>query len=219
MFLIQNGYPEKMVYRILYKEKNGDGITQKKHQNKKIEVANTFYVPFHSRAKKLYNILQKKFGITTVFKKTMTLGNLIKRKGKQIEKRYTKNAVYKVPCGECEKAYLGQTKNTLDTRNGQHRAMCRRKLKLSKLKSSKKDNGLAFHHIQSGHEFDFANTQVIKTDTDYYRRLIHLVNLQIRIGNDYMHGSTFANPVTVEHMSSGTRMTFEYFVRNLVEQL
>ena len=91
---IQNGYPEKMVYRILYKEKNGDGITQKKHQNEKIEVANTFYVPFHSRAKKLYNIIQKKFGITTVFKKTMTLGNLIKRKGKQIEKRYTKNAVY-----------------------------------------------------------------------------------------------------------------------------
>ena len=43
-------------------------------------------------------------------------------------------------------------------------------------------------HIQSGHEFDFANTQVIKTDTDYYRRLIlegmeikftdNLVNLQ-----------------------------------------
>ena len=66
------------IYIILYKEKNRDGITQKKHQNEKIEVANTFYVPFHSRAKKLYNVLQKKFGITTVFKKTMTLGNLIK---------------------------------------------------------------------------------------------------------------------------------------------
>ena len=112
----------------------------------------------------------------------------MKQKSKQIEKRYTKNAVYKVPCGACEKACLGQTKNTLDTRNGQHRAMCRRKLKLSKLKNSKKDNGLAFNHIQSGHEFDFANTQVIKTDTDYYRRVIlegmeikftdNLVNLQ-----------------------------------------
>ena len=118
----------------------------------------------------------------------MTLGNLIKRKGKQIEKRYTKNAAYKVPCGECEQAYLGQTKNPLDTRNGQHRAMCRRKVKLSKLKSSKKDNGLAFHHIHLGHEFDFTNAQVIKTDMEYYRRLLlegieikftdNLVNLQ-----------------------------------------
>ena len=38
-----------------------------------------------------------------------------------------------------------------------------------------------------------------------------------------MHESTFAsggsNPVTVEHKSSGTRMTFEYFVKNLVQPL
>ena len=134
---IQNGYPEKMVYRILYKEKQGDTITQQKQQKEQMDFTNTFYVPFHSRGKKLHNILQRKFGITTVFKKTTTLGNLIKKKGKQIEKKYTKNAVYKVPCGECEKAYLGQTKNTIDTRNGQHRAMCRRKVKLSKLKTSK----------------------------------------------------------------------------------
>ena len=43
----------------------------------------------------------------------MTLGNLIKRKGKQIEKRYTKTAVYKVPCGECEKSISGANKEYL----------------------------------------------------------------------------------------------------------
>jgi nucleosome binding factor SPN SPT16 subunit len=91
-----------------------------------------------------------------------------------------------VPCGECEKAYLGQTKNTIDTRNGQHRAMCRRKVKLSKLKTSKKDNGLAFHHMQSGHEFDFTNTQVIRTDTDYYRRLI-LEGIEIRFNDNLVN--------------------------------
>ena len=91
-------------------------------QKEPIDFNNSFYVPFHNRAKKLYAILLKKFGISTVLKKTQTLGNLIKKKGKQIEKRYTKNAVYKVPCGECEKSYMGQTKNTIDTRNGQHRA-------------------------------------------------------------------------------------------------
>ena len=94
--------------------------------------------------------------------------------------------MYKVPCGECEKAYLGQTKNTIDTRNGQHRAMCRRKVKLSKLKTSKKDNGLVFHHMQSGHEFDFTNTQVIRTDTGYYRRLI-LEGIEIRFNDNLVN--------------------------------
>ena len=91
-----------------------------------------------------------------------------------------------MPCGECEKAYLGQTKNTIDTRNGQHRAMCRRKVKLSKLKTSKKDKRLAFHHMQSGHEFDFTNTQVIRTDTDYYRRLI-LEGIKIRFNDNLVN--------------------------------
>ena len=61
-------------------------------------------------------------------------------------------------------------------------------MKLSKLKSSKKDNGIAFHHIKTGHEFDFDNTEIIARDTNYWRRLIlediaiktneNLVNLQ-----------------------------------------
>ena len=182
---IQNGYPEKLVHRVLYKETKGNEMTQQT-QKEPIDFNNSFYVPFHNRAKKLYDILLKKFGISTVFKKTQTLGNLIKKKGKQIEKRYTKNAVYKVPCGECEKSYMGQTKNTIDTRNGQHRAMCRRKVKLSKLKSSKKDNGLAFHHMQSGHEFDFNNTEIRRTDKDYYRRLI-LEGIEIKFADNLVN--------------------------------
>ena len=128
---IQNGYPERLVHRVLYKETIGNKMTQQ-NQKEPIDFHNSFYVPFHNRAKKLYEILLKKFGISTVFRKTQTLRNLIKKKGKQIEKIYTKNAVYKVPCGEWGKAHMGQTKNTIHTRNGHHRAMYRRKVKLSK---------------------------------------------------------------------------------------
>ena len=34
---IQNGYPEKMVFRIVYKERTGDGITQNKQQNERMK--------------------------------------------------------------------------------------------------------------------------------------------------------------------------------------
>ena len=56
------------------------------------------------------------------------------------------------------------------------------------LKSAKKDNGLAFHHQKTGHEFDFENTEILCQDKSYWRGLIlegiaikyseNLVNLQ-----------------------------------------
>ena len=77
---VQNGYPEKVVYRILYDEKKPVKLHQQ--SDKKTDFANVFYVPYNW-AKRLYKILQEQFGITTIFKKTTTLGNLIKKKGKQ----------------------------------------------------------------------------------------------------------------------------------------
>ena len=83
---------------------------------------------------------------------------------------------------------MGQTKNTIDTRNGQHRAMCRRKVKLSKLKSSKKDNGLLFTICILAMSLISTTQKSEERIKDYYRRLIqegieikfayNLVNLQ-----------------------------------------
>ena len=54
--------------------------------------------------------------------------------------------------------------------------------------NAKKDNGLAFHHQKTGHDFDFDNTEILQQDKNYWRRLIlegieikyneNLVNLQ-----------------------------------------
>ena len=178
---IQNGYPEKVVYRMLYEEK-------RKEQEREIDFKHTFYVPYHVRAKKLYKVLQENFGIYTIYRKTMTLGDLILKKGRQMEKQFKKHCVYKIPCKQCDQAYIGQSKNTINKRNSQHMAMCRRKIKLKALKNAKKDNGLAFHHQKTGHDFDFDNTEILQQDKNYWRRLIlegieikyneNLVNLQ-----------------------------------------
>ena len=63
---IQNGYPEKLVHRVLYKEMKEHEMTQQT-QKEPIDFNNSFYVPFHNRAKKLNVILLKKNGILTVF--------------------------------------------------------------------------------------------------------------------------------------------------------
>ena len=48
------------------------------------------------------------------------------------------------------------------------------------------DNGLAFHHMQSGHEFDFNNTEIRRTDKDYYRRLI-LEGIEIKFADNLVN--------------------------------
>ena len=85
---------------MLYEEK-------RKEQEREIDFKHTFYVPYHVRAKKLYKVLQENFGIYTIYRKTMTLGDLILKKGKQMESN-SRNTVYT--------KYLASnvTKHTLD---------------------------------------------------------------------------------------------------------
>ena len=51
------------------------------------------------------------------------------------------------------------------------------------LKSSKKDNGLALHVHQTGHTFDFENTEIIARESNYWRRLI-LEGIEIKLANN-----------------------------------
>ena len=77
---IQNGYPEKTVWNILYQE-FGDKTTKEN-----VDYANALHIPFHPRAQKLYKILQEEFGLTVVYKKTQILGDILLKKGRNIEK-------------------------------------------------------------------------------------------------------------------------------------
>ncbi|KAI4489114.1 hypothetical protein M0804_004612 [Polistes exclamans] len=65
------------------------------------------------------------------------------------------NLVYKIPC-ECEKCYVGQTKQKLKKRLDQHRND-------SKPTNAQKTNttALAEHHFKTGHIFKFDETKIL----------------------------------------------------------
>lgn len=172
----QNGYPRHLTNRILQEEER----PPRPHE---IDYNKSFNVPYHPKARRLYKIMEKQFDCTVIFKKTKTLGDLLKKKGKQKEAKYKQNVVYSIPCKECTIKYIGQTKKSVQTRMAQHQAMCKKKLQLnlSKLKTAKKDNGLAYHHIKTGHEFDFENVHIKAEETNYWRRLIR-EGIEIRRG-------------------------------------
>ena len=119
---IGNGYPEKTVWIILYRE-------NKKPQETERTFENSLYIPYHPRIRRLATKIKKEYGISIVYKKTQTLGDIILKKGRRVEKEYKKNTVYKIPCAECPKAYVGQSTGTLKKRNQEHANLCKRNKK------------------------------------------------------------------------------------------
>ena len=71
--------------------------------------------------------------------------------------------VYKVPCSDCDRTYIGQTGNSLRTRLQQHRAACRH---LQREKSA-----LAEHSIDSDHRINWAEAKVVSRQERWHRRL------------------------------------------------
>jgi len=163
---VGNGYPANTVWRILYQDNKG------KKNEVELDVSKSLYAPYHPRARRLYNILKKEFGIDVIYKKTQTLGDIILKKGRQIEKGFRRNVVYSIPCAQCPKKYVGQTTATLNKRNSQHKNWCLKKHKKEILKSTKKNDGMAYHHHSTGHNIDFDRTEIITEEKNYWRRLI-----------------------------------------------
>ena len=87
-------------------------------------------------------------------------------------KDYKKNVIYKIPCAECTKKYIGQTPVTLKKRTAEHIRWCRKKHKKQMLKTTQKNDGIAYHHHSTGHQIDFDNVQIIMQEKNYWRRLI-----------------------------------------------
>ena len=92
---------------------------------------NSLYILHHPRIRRLTTKIKKEYGISIVYKKTQTLGDIILKKGRRVEKEYRKNTVYKIPCAECPKAYVGQSTGTLKKRNQEHANLCKMKHKRS----------------------------------------------------------------------------------------
>lgn len=162
-----NGYPDHLISKILYHD------NKNKEKQQQPDLTRSFHVPYHPKARRLLKMLEIEFNTDIIYTKTTTLCDMITKKSRKPEASFTKNVVYNIPCKEpCQVSYIGQTGKTLITRIKQHSEMCRKKTTSNKLKSERKDNGLAYHHLKTGHDFDFNNTKILAVEKNYWRRLI-----------------------------------------------
>ena len=78
-------------------------------------------------------------------------------------KQYLTHAVYSIPCGDCEKVYLGQTKRQFCTRLKEHQRA------VSNFNSSK--SALAEHVCETSHNIAWEDSKIITTNNRYGQRL------------------------------------------------
>lgn len=76
------------------------------------------------------------------------------------------NIIYKIPC-QCDKTYVGQTKQYLQSRLQQHRNDCKNTRQVATEKTA-----LAQHHFDTGHRFLFEKAEIVDTEHNYPKRLI-----------------------------------------------
>ena len=55
---------------------------------------------------------------------------------------------------------------------GEHERKCRQKTNIQLLTAEKQENGLAMHHVETGHEFAFQNVKILAEEKGLWRRLI-----------------------------------------------
>ena len=71
--------------------------------------------------------------------------------------------VYEVPCKDCDFVYVGQTKRDLNSRLKEHQ----RAIKQQRTENS----ALCEHVILFDHVLDWANSRILKTESNFSKRL------------------------------------------------
>ena len=137
------------------------------------DVKGFLVVPYVKEVESILKSLCKRLGIKLLYKRTMNLGNLLSptRPPKPLLEK--KNVVYKISCKEYSSVYVGQTKRKLKTRIREHIAACDEADIFKAVdKDEKNDNGLPLHHLNTGHEFDFDNVEILDQESNFHRRLL-----------------------------------------------
>lgn len=162
-----NNYPVNLIQKCLSKYK---------FQNIHVRVCGTMEKDKTTYCKfpligKCENQLKSIFGNTNVslaFYNQNNIGRLLYSSLKdKLKAKEVSNVVYKIPCYNCEKCYIGQTKQYVTNRINQHRYDC------NITNSNKKDKtALAIHHFDQGHNFNFEDYSTLDSEPNLSKRKV-----------------------------------------------
>ena len=137
---------------------------------------NNFYAPYHPLAHNLFKKLQQKFNIQPSYQKTPNLKNILYHNRPSLDPLDKPGAVYLLPCSQCPKMYIGETKRPTKIRiREEQRDIRMAQQQPLKVFTEDTDFGYVHHLKETNHNPDFNNARVLKLEQHNYRRKLKLL--------------------------------------------
>lgn len=155
--LFKNNYPKKFISKI------SNRINTTIDNNDINNGSQRVVLPYVKGCSERIARVLRQYNIATTYKPCNKLGGIFGLPKDFVDPKNQCGVVYEVECGDCEKTYVGQTKNSLHTRLKQHQAACR--------SVQPERSALAEHAIDQGHQIDWRNAKVLARQTDWRRRV------------------------------------------------
>lgn len=135
------------------------------------------------------NKILKDYQMNLASKAANTIGNLYTRLKRPIPRNEKSKVIYEIKC-ECEKRYVGSTKQWVKNRFSKHRSDC-------KLKKMTETTGLTVHAVREKHEFDFNKFTILDHIPNFFQRNVaekmHIVrtenNVNLTVDTAGLHQS------------------------------
>ena len=140
----RNNYPPNYVRRCIMARRNGN--TQTQQQNKRV------VLPYIKNISELTARLLQPHGITVAHQPDATLRRIVSQPKSNPPMLEKSNVIYKIPCKDCNKHYVGQTGRKLSTRLHEHKLAVKRHDHLSLV---------SMHQDNYGHTFDWDNVEIM----------------------------------------------------------
>ena len=100
------------------------------------------------------------YNIKVTQKPFLTLNNIFSKPKDPVSKEQKSDAIYSIPCNDCNQEYIGQTKRQIETRLKEHQKA---------VDFSRKDNSaLSEHSCQTNNTIVWNNSKIISTDQRYH---------------------------------------------------
>lgn len=159
--LANNNYPCFLVEKVIRERLH---LMYNSLQHNTHRINNFVTIPYiHGLGEKLSKYLRN-HEFKVAYKPVNKIKDILFTKTKDpIPKNKNTNVVYEVPCGACNKSYIGETSQFLTKRLEQHKYNVKTK--------NISGTGLSQHTVEEGHIFDFDKTKILDQISNSYKRL------------------------------------------------
>ena len=160
-----NDYPKRIINNILFN--TSVSRLDKTLSKSKEEIIQWSKFPYIYSIRQTIKKLLRKVDIRIAFYPLLKISSLYANLKQKRSIGDLSSVIYRIPCRDCEKTYVGTTKNKLSQRLKQHINDC-------KSKNSDKPNrtALSHHHFNHNHRFDFDSPTVLHTERNTIKRYL-----------------------------------------------